>query len=147
MRRFFAILTAAALVALAMTPVWGQGAGPWRGAPAPGWRAVPNAPGVEYAPNMPQDIFRYQDSYYFFDGQWRRSRSHLGPWVDIVQPPQIFYQIEPRYFKRPPGWDRGRKTGWGPYDMPPGQLKKGNPLGPPGQVQPLPPGQMKKGGY
>ncbi len=25
---------------------------------------------------------------------------------------------------RPPGWDRGRKTGWGDCDLPPGQAKK-----------------------
>jgi hypothetical protein len=25
---------------------------------------------------------------------------------------------------RPPGWDRGRKTGWGNCDLPPGQAKK-----------------------
>ena len=25
---------------------------------------------------------------------------------------------------RPPGWDRGRKVGWGNCDMPPGQAKK-----------------------
>lgn len=25
---------------------------------------------------------------------------------------------------RPPGWDRGRKTGWGDRDVPPGQAKK-----------------------
>ena len=25
---------------------------------------------------------------------------------------------------RPPGWDRGRKMGWGNCDMPPGQAKK-----------------------
>jgi len=25
---------------------------------------------------------------------------------------------------RPPGWDRGRKTGWGDCDVPPGQAKK-----------------------
>src|SRR6266404_1745522 len=25
---------------------------------------------------------------------------------------------------RPPGWDKGRKTGWGNCDVPPGQVKK-----------------------
>ena len=27
--------------------------------------------------------------------------------------------------ERPPGWSRGRKTGWGWWGVPPGQLKKG----------------------
>jgi len=26
--------------------------------------------------------------------------------------------------QRPPGWDKGRKTGWGDCDVPPGQAKK-----------------------
>ncbi len=26
--------------------------------------------------------------------------------------------------RRPPGWDRGRKTGWGNCDLPPGLAKK-----------------------
>ena len=26
--------------------------------------------------------------------------------------------------QRPPGWDRGRKTGWGACSVPPGQAKK-----------------------
>ena len=25
---------------------------------------------------------------------------------------------------RPPGWDKGKKTGWGDCDVPPGQAKK-----------------------
>lgn len=27
-------------------------------------------------------------------------------------------------FSRPPGWDRGQKTGWGDLDVPPGLAKK-----------------------
>jgi hypothetical protein len=30
-----------------------------------------------------------------------------------------------KWKKRPPGWSRGRKTGWGGWGVPPGQLKKG----------------------
>ena len=29
-----------------------------------------------------------------------------------------------RYDDRPPGWDKGRKTGWRGHDLPPGQEKK-----------------------
>ncbi|MBI2678894.1 MAG: hypothetical protein HYX28_08935 [Candidatus Koribacter versatilis] len=28
------------------------------------------------------------------------------------------------YGNRPPGWDKGKKTGWGDCDVPPGQAKK-----------------------
>ncbi len=34
---------------------------------------------------------------------------------------------------RPPGWDRGKKTGWGDCDLPPGQAKKYGCHGAPGR--------------
>jgi hypothetical protein len=117
----------------------------------PGWQPVPSAPGIEYAPNLNQDVFRYQGKYYYYDGgKWHSGRNYLGPWVNILQPPQVFYQIEERCFKTPPGWARGKKTGWRGQPLPPGQMKKLYQTGPPGQSKknkPLPPGQMKKMGY
>ena len=142
MRRLLIIATAAALAACWLGAAWGQ---------APGWRSVPGTPGIQYAPNLNQDVFRYQGKCYYFDGsRWHSGKNYSGPWAQIMQPPEIFYQVEPKYFKRPPGWDRGRKTGWGQYDMPPGQAKKVYQTGPPGHSKknkPLPPGQMKKMGY
>jgi hypothetical protein len=39
--------------------------------------------------------------------------------VQVVVPAPSLYPS-----RRPPGWDRGRKTGWGACSMPPGQAKK-----------------------
>lgn len=35
-----------------------------------------------------------------------------------------FWTYGSGYSNRPPGWDRGRKTGWGNCDLPPGLAKK-----------------------
>ena len=105
---------------------------------APAWTPVPQVPGVVYAPNLPADLFRYGDSYYYYHNNiWRRGATLNGPWRPIDHPPQAFYQIQAPYFKSPPGWARGRKTGWRGAPLPPGQMKKY-------EGEPLPPGQMKK---
>jgi len=148
MRRTLAIISAATLVICLLAPAWGQVSRPsqFRGAP-PRWEPVPSAPGVEYSPGLKRDVFRYQEKYYYFDGsKWHCGRNYQGPWVQIPEPPQTFYRIEEHYFHTPPGWARGKKTGWGPYDMPPGKAKKAYGTGPPGQSRKgrsLPPGQMK----
>ncbi len=151
MRKTFILIAVAALALLILAPAWGQvPMVPQAPPPAPNWRAVPSAPGIEYAPNLNQDVFRHQGKYYYYDGsKWHSGKNYLGPWLNILQPPQVFYQVEPHYFKRPPGWDRGRKAGW-QCDMPPGQAKKVYQTGPPGHSKKgksLPPGQMKKMGY
>ena len=142
MGRLLAIITAAILLAGWLGDAWAQ---------MPRWRAIPGAPGIQYAPDLNRDVFRYREECYFFDGsRWHRGRTYQGPWEQIAEPPPVFYQVEPQYFKRPPGWDRGRKTGWGPYDMPPGQAKKFYGTGPPGHFKkhkPMPPGHMKKWGH
>jgi hypothetical protein len=96
------------------------------GAPAPPqWAPIPHVPGVEYAPNMAQDVFRYQGAFYNFQGgAWFRAPIVNGPWVHVPAPPQVFYNIEAPYFKVPPGWAKGKKTGWGGAPLPPGQMKK-----------------------
>jgi len=33
-------------------------------------------------------------------------------------------------YKTPPGWSKGKKTGWGKAPMPPGQIKKHHQYGP-----------------
>ncbi len=45
-------------------------------------------------------------------GRWTRGRAFS------------FWTFGPVYSNRPPGWDRGRKTGWGNCDVPPGLAKK-----------------------
>ena len=75
-----------------------------------------------------------------------------APGAVITNPPQAFYNIGPTYFKSPPGWAKGKKTGWQGQPLPPGQMKKMDGGGslPPGQMKKLerggslPPGQMKK---
>jgi hypothetical protein len=107
--------------------------------PAPRWAPVPEVGGVYYAPNLGQDLFRYGGQYYYYNqGLWQIARALTGPWQVIVNPPQVFYNIGPTYFKNPPGWAKGKKTGWGGAPAPPGQMKK---MGPGGKI---PPGQMKK---
>ena len=112
---------------------------PARG-PAPQWTGVPGAGGVEYAPNLGQDIFRLAEKYYYWNqGRWYQGSQYSGPWNPIPQPPSALYRVEAPYFKTPPGWAQGKKTGWGGAPMPPGQMKK--------LQQPhMPPGQMKKYG-
>jgi hypothetical protein len=93
--------------------------------PPPQWAPIPQVPGVEYAPNIAQDLFRYQGAFYnLLNGAWFRAPAVNGPWVPMAQPPQAFYNIQAPYFKVPPGWAKGKKTGWGGAPMPPGQMKK-----------------------
>jgi hypothetical protein len=119
----------------------------------PQWAPIPGAPGVQHAPNANADLFRYGQRYYFqHDGKWYQARNIAGPWQRIQNVPRSFRRIEAPYFKQPPGWAKGKKTGWGGAPMPPGQMKKqdeGQHM-PPGQMkkqdegQHMPPGQMKK---
>jgi hypothetical protein len=108
---------------------------------APQWTPVPGAPGIHYAPNIASDLFRYGNGYYYQNqGAWYQGPSIRGPWTPSPQIPQPFYQVQAPYFKSPPGWAKGRKTGWGGAPMPPGQMKKM-------EGGKVPPGQMKKYGY
>ena len=97
------------------------------GAPAPPqWVPVPQVPGIEYAPNIAQDLFRYGGEFFNWqNGAWYRGRTFNGPWLPVPEPPQVFYNIQAPYFKVPPGWAKGKKTGWGGAPLPPGQMKKG----------------------
>jgi hypothetical protein len=104
---------------------------------APQWQMVPNVPGVQYAPNLAQDIFRFQNNlYYWSQGQWFQGRSQMGPWQPVTTLPPAMYQVQAPYFKSPPGWAKGKKTGWQGQPLPPGQMKK--------MEKGMPPGQMKK---
>ena len=91
----------------------------------PQWVQIPGAPGVQYAPNANADLFRYENSYYYqHEGRWYRGRHINGPWQRVQDVPRRFHQIEAPYFRQPPGWARGNKTGWKGDTMPPGQRKK-----------------------
>jgi hypothetical protein len=125
---------------------------PWTPNLAPQWAPIPQVPEVSYVPNLGHDLFRYANQFYFYqNGRWLLGNGLNGPWRAITNPPRVFYNIGPTYFKSPPGWAKGKKTGW-KGEMPPGQMKKAGQGGalPPGQMQKLeqggslPPGQMKK---
>ena len=126
---------------------------PWDPNLAPQWRPIPQVPGVYYVPEQGHDLFRYGNRFYVYqEGRWHRGNRLNGPWTLIQQPPQVFTTIGPTYFKSPPGWAKGKKTGWRGAPAPPGQMKKTGQGGalPPGQMKKLeqggslPPGQMKK---
>jgi hypothetical protein len=75
----------------------------------PKWTQVPGAPQVSWAPNLPTDVFRYRGKYYFFwENYFYRSSRPEGPWEAVVKVPEVFYNIDPAYFKT------GKKTGEAP---------------------------------
>ncbi len=91
----------------------------------PTWKPILGVPGVEYVPTARQDLFRYQNNYYYWhDGRWFQGQNYGGPWRGIQSPPPVFTQIGPNYWKTPPGWAHGQKTGWHGRTLPPGQAKK-----------------------
>jgi hypothetical protein len=112
---------------------------PWAPNLSPQWAPIPQVPGVYYVPDQSHNLFRHGNRFYVYQaGQWHRANHLNGPWSVIQQPPQVFYNIGPTYFTSPPGWAKGKKTGWRGQPLPPGQMKKLN------QGGSLPPGQMKK---
>jgi hypothetical protein len=66
----------------------------------PHWTQVPGTPQVSWAPNLPTDVFRYRKHYYFFwEGYFYRGPTADGPWKAVKKVPQIFYNLDPAYFK------------------------------------------------
>ncbi len=127
--------------ALAAPGIWAQGMQfhPVPRDVRPQWAPVPDARGVQYAPNLATDLFRFANQFFYYSNNaWYQAPTLTGPWQTVRSLPPAFYQIQAPYFKNPPGWARGRKTGWRGAPLPPGQMKKfeGGPQ--------IPPGQMKK---
>jgi hypothetical protein len=138
MRKWRFAALAAVLMALLAAPAGAKekyvGLAPVTGIPQ--WQAVPNVSGMQYAPNLAQDLFRYQQNYYYWcRNQWYLGRTQNGPWSPVTTLPPTFYQVQAPYFKNPPGWSRGRKTGWQGQPLPPGQMKKLNGGMPPGKAK------------
>jgi len=66
----------------------------------PKWVKVPGTPQVSYATNLPTDVFRYGGKYYFYwENYFYRSSAPEGPWKAVVKVPEVFYQVDPAYFK------------------------------------------------
>ena len=138
-----------------VTALWAQPqfVPPWAPNLAPQWAPIPQVPGVSYVPDFGHDLFRHGKRFYVYrEGRWHRAKNLNGPWKEIKNPPRGFSNIGPTYFKSPPGWAKGKKTGWRDQPLPPGPMKKYEQGGalPPGQMKKLerggslPPGQRKK---
>jgi hypothetical protein len=66
----------------------------------PQWTEVPGVPQVYYAPNLPTDVFKYRGKYYFFWADFFYvGQKPRGPWKAVKDVPEIFYRIDPSYFK------------------------------------------------
>lgn len=98
------ILTLLALVALVAAPQ-AAGAQDIHINPVPPgvkaqWTPVPGAPQVAWAPNLPTDVFRYRGKYYFFwENFFYQGPSPEGPWTRVGKVPEVFYSVDPTYFK------------------------------------------------
>jgi hypothetical protein len=101
MSRLLKLLVVLALVAAP----WPAGAQDIRINPVPPkvkpqWTRVPGVPQVSWAPNLPTDVFRYRGKYYFFwAGYFYQGPAPEGPWQAVVKVPEVFYQVDPAYFK------------------------------------------------
>jgi hypothetical protein len=110
MRHFLKLLVLVALVT-APQPVWGQDIriNPVPPGSKPKWTQVPGAPQLSWAPNLPTDVFRYRGKYYFFwENYFYRGSAPQGPWKVVVKVPEVFYNVDPAYFKT------GKKAGGAP---------------------------------
>jgi hypothetical protein len=97
------------LVVLALVAVpWPAGAQHIRIDPVPPgvkpqWTQVPGVPQVSWAPNLPTDVFRYRKKYYFFwAGYFYQGPAPEGPWKGVTKVPEVFYRVDPAYFKTAP---------------------------------------------
>ncbi|MGA7562075.1 MAG: hypothetical protein WBW55_02595 [Desulfobaccales bacterium] len=113
----------------------------------PQWTPVPNAPGVEWAPNIPTDVFRHGTNYYFY---WEhfifQGSSPSGPWKLVHKLPSWFSKIDPSYYKTmmpgPPPGSAGSAGSWvtpGPAPAAPETLPPAAPWPPPPGEAPSPP--------
>ncbi len=148
MRRFLKILAVVALLAVPSA----AGAQDIRINPVPPgvkpqWTQVPGASQVFWAPNLPTDVFRYRGTYYFFwDNFFYRGRAPQGPWKSVKKVPEVFYKVDPAYFKtaKQAGGAMGSPTTPGePVTTPKGKIIEIPPDETPAQVpaepQPAPP--------
>ena len=71
----------------------------------PHWTPVPGARVVLYAPNVSGDLFRHKRHvYYYYGGNWYRSKGAYGPWKPVRKIPKAILKIQRPYFKTPPPW-------------------------------------------
>jgi hypothetical protein len=71
----------------------------------PAWTVVPTSPRCLYAPNLPGDVFRCKNKYYYYSGgYWYRSKHLAGPWRPVRKLPKPIYRVDRSYFKTAPAW-------------------------------------------
>jgi hypothetical protein len=62
----------------------------------PQFQDVPQSPGVAYALNTPEEVFRVDGRYYCcHQGAWYESASPTGPWTVCVSVPPAIYTLPP----------------------------------------------------
>jgi hypothetical protein len=72
---------------------------------APAWAVVPTSPRVLYAQNIPGDLFRLHNRYYYYsNGAWYRGKHLHGPWRPVRKLPKAIYRVDRSFFKTPPPW-------------------------------------------
>jgi hypothetical protein len=112
MSRFLKIFFLSALIVTLAVPVGSQpmpsppGAASLNQPPpippniVPQWVPAPGSPRVAYAPNVPANIFLLHRRYfYFWNGQWYRSKSLGGPWYPVRKVPKALRRLQPSAFK------------------------------------------------
>ena len=108
----------------------------------PQWTQVPGAPQVSWAPNLPTDVFRYRGKYYFFwDNYFYQGSVPQGPWKAVVKVPEVFYKIDPAYFKtvkKAGGTPATPATSGEPVTSPKAKTIDVPPTAPPAQAPPAP---------
>lgn len=66
----------------------------------PQWTPVPGSPGVDSAPNLKIDLFRYRGLYYYWvAGGWRVGKTPTGPWQKVREVPPAIRNLDPALFK------------------------------------------------
>jgi hypothetical protein len=103
----------------------------------PQWTQVPGAPQVSYAPNLPTDVFRYRGKYYlFWENYFYRSSAPQGPWQAVTKVPQVFYNVDPAYFKTVRKAGEAPAAPGGPAPSPKGKMIDIPSTAPPAQAIP-----------
>ena len=101
----------------------------------PQWTRVPGAPQVSWAPNLPTDVFRYGGKYYFFwENYFYRGSAPEGPWKAVVKVPEVFYQVDPAYFKTVKPAGEAPAAPAGPTPSPKAKIIEVPPAEPPAQA-------------
>ena len=105
----------------------------------PQWTQVPGPPQVYWAPNLPTDVFRYRGKYYFFwVNYFYQGSAPEGPWKAVVKVPEVFYQIDPAYFKTVKKAGETPAAPGGSTPSPKAKIIDLAPSPPPAQVPPEP---------